>query len=135
MSETTTDDPSLMGIPPYNDPRFLQGVGLSEHRPQYPLTPLQEIEVSVHDHFQSAEPPRNDEVADFLANRYPKMDGGMTAILLAGLVIEGWRLIREEQDRRRRAQQLEAGGTYCSECGNPVDAEGKAGCTSFHRRP
>jgi len=89
MSGTMTDDPSQTGIPPLEDLGSLGQASFAANMQQSSLTPLQEIEVSVHDRFQSDGAPTEGEVEQFLKARYPKMDAGVTAILLAGLIIQG----------------------------------------------
>jgi len=99
------------------------------------LTPLEEVEVSMHEHF-GARAPTKEEAADFLHNRYPTMDGGISiAIALAALALQGWQIYRAEQDRRRQLQSIDSPPNKCPTCKEPElrkNAEGKSVCINEH---
>jgi hypothetical protein len=94
------------------------------------LTPLEEIETAVHSQFD--EVPTAEQAAEVIRKRTPQMDLGVT-IAIAALVLQGWQLWREEQDRRR----ARAGSTpsNCPQCGHPEvrkDANGRRVCDQGH---
>jgi hypothetical protein len=97
------------------------------------LTPLEEMETVVHEQF-STRLPTKEEAGEFLHKRYPTMDGGIgLAIIIAGLVLQGWQVYRGEQEIRRQRSSAPPKG--CPQCGEPEvkkNAKGKSVCKNGH---
>lgn len=85
------------------------------------LTPLEEIEAEVHEHFGDDQPTEN-EVVQFLRTS-PKMDGGVTAIViaLAAVVLQGYQIYTE----RQRARIGAGGNCPTLGCGLPASSINK----------
>ena len=78
-------------------------------------TPLEELEVAVHEHFGD-DVPSEEDAAEFIRT-LPMMDGGISAaivIALAGLVLQGYQVHTE----RKRA--LLGSGGNCPYDGKPA---------------
>ena len=72
------------------------------------LTPVQQlanIESELHDEFQN-EIPSEEQIITFIKEKnFPKMDGGISiGIATVALLIEGWRVYREEMDRKSKKE-------------------------------
>ncbi len=85
------------------------------------LTPLEDIESEVHEHFGDDEPSA-DEVVEFLRTS-PRMDGGATAIAiaLAALVLQGYQIYTD----RQRARIGAGGNCPTPGCGLPASSINK----------
>ncbi len=98
------------------------------------LTPLQEIEVEAHKKFGESTPTK-EKLGEFITVRSPKMDGGiLVAVGIANLIITGWKLYREEQERLRQLA-LSGDGIKCPHCGWPPINRDEAGvltCKNKH---
>lgn len=98
------------------------------------MTPLQEVEARLHEHYGDA-PPTKEEAGKFLLKQFPRMDGGIAiAIALAALALQGWQVYRSERDRYKQ-NKASGGGSNCPQCGSPAlsrNAAGQSVCVNSH---
>lgn len=101
---------------------------------QETMTPLQDIEATLHERFADSRPSKQ-EAGEFLLKQYPQMDGGITiAIAIAGLALQGWQVYRSEQGRRLQANSS-INRNACPRCGEPAERttlDEKSVCKNGH---